>query len=404
MRGRTCRGGKATPVTLDLRLYRDLIPQAPGRVNLNAGTLSPTPRPVLEATTALREQMAINGTEFFWRTLPPLLQTSRGRLADFLRADASRLLLLPNVTFAMNVAIASLPLSAGDEVLATDQCYGAMLLSLNRRARAVGATVRQIELPLTPASPSEIVERFSEAITPKTRALFFSHVTSATGLILPAAELCAVARERSLWSIVDGAHAPGMVELDLSAIGADYYGANCHKWLMGAPGSGFLYCTPRAAEGLEPVVVSWGEDYGGNQASDDSGWGGSMWHKRFEYLGVYDRCPQATLPTALELREQIGENRIARRVKELTAYARDRLTRAGLTCRSPDDARLTGAMLLFDWKSTPDPTWANVPWAERGIECPVTHVGDRYFIRVSCAWFNTEAEIDALAAALGPVP
>ena len=387
---------------MDWQAFRNLIPQRPGQINLNAGTLSPTPRPVMEATARLREEMAVNGTYFFWHQLPPLLEESRRRLASFLNVDGRRLLLLPNVTFAMNLAINALPLGEGDEVLITDQCYGAMRLALERRVARCGARIRILPLPPDPESPEAIVEVFKQAIGTRTRVLLFDHVTSPTGLVLPAAALCGLARERGLWSIVDGAHGPGLVDVDLSAIGADFYGANCHKWMMAAPGSGFLHASERAAEAMEPVVISWGSDYEAARAEADSGWGGTFWQRRFEYHGVTDRCPQATIPAALDLRERIGPGNIRRRQAELADYTRERLTAAGLRCRSPRDRRLTAAMLCFDYHAVPEPTWKNARWFGHGIICPVNRAGDRYYLRVSCAWFNTEAEIDALARVIRP--
>ena len=389
-----------TSLADQLSPFRDQMPRQAGRVNLNAGTLSPTPRPVFEATRKLREEMACDGSSFFWGTLPPLLNTARQRLAAFVNGHVNRLLLLENVTFAMNAAIRSLPLRAGDEVLATDQCYGAMRLALDKRCREAGATVRVVDLPLTPKSPDELVELFASAITEKTVALHFSHVTSPTGLVLPASSLCALARERDVWTVIDGAHAPGLIDVDLDAIGADFYGANCHKWMMAAPGCGFLHCSERAAGILEPLVVSWGEDFKGSGASADSGWGGSMWHRRHEYHGVVDRCPQATLPDVFDFRDSAGEARIRARSKELTTFARQRFAEAGFDCISANDDRLTAAMLLFEWHATPDPTWQRNPAWEAGLTVPVTHAAGRHFVRVSCAWFNMESDLDRLAEVL----
>lgn len=382
---------------MDWQPFRSLIPQRPGQINLNAGTLSPTPRPVMEETARLRDEMAINGTWFFWHMLPPLLETSRRRLGEFLNVGTEHLLLLPNVTFAMNLAINALPLSAGDEVIVTDQCYGAMRLALEQHASRTGATLRTIHLPPHPESPEAIVELFAKAITGRTRAIFSDHVTSPTGLTLPAAEICRLARERGLWSVVDGAHAPGLVDVDLTSIDADFYGANCHKWMMGAPGSGFLHASDRAANRLEPIVVSWGSDFDPARESEDSGWGGAFWHRRLEYHGVSDRCPQATLPAALDLRDRIGQGNIRARTAELMTYCRGRLAEAGLACRSPENPAMTAGMLCFDYHALPDPSWRTAPWFDHGIICPVNRIGDDYFLRVSCAWFITEAEIDALA-------
>jgi isopenicillin-N epimerase len=382
----------------DWAAFRAQLLPSPDRINLNAGTLSPTPRPVIEAVEALRAQMHARPTEFFVELLPPLLHESRRRLAEYLNCDTAGLLLLPNVTFAMDISIESLPLKPGDEVLLSDHEYGALRMTWNRRARETGAVLRIARIPPDVDSADEIVRRFEAQITERTSILFFSHVTSPTGLIFPAARLCALARRRGIISIVDGAHAPGMIPVDLKAIGADLYGANCHKWMMAAPGCGFLHAAAPMRSLLRPLVVSWGLEYDLARAADDSGWGGSHWHKSFEYMGIFDRCPQCTIGAALDFRAEIGQANVDARVAELTSYARERIEKAGLRCVSRNDPRLTGAMLIFDYRQVPEPTVTRTPWWEsRKILAPVTSIGDRYFLRVCCAWFNTEEEIDALA-------
>lgn len=382
----------------DWAAHRALLLPSPDRINLNAGTLSPTPRPVIEAAERYRALMHARPTEFFVELLPPLLIESRRRLAEYLNCDTAGLLLLPNVTFAMDTAIESLPLKPGDEVLLTDHEYGALRMTWNRRARETGATLRIAQIPPDVASPDEIVQRIEAQITDRTRILFFSHVTSPTGLILPAAKLCTLARRRGITSIVDGAHAPGMIPVDLKAIGADLYGANCHKWMMAAPGCGFLWAAAPVRPLLRPLVTSWGLEYDALRADEESGWGGSNWHKSFEYMGIFDRCPQCTVPEAIALRQYIGQEMVDARVGELTTYARARLADAGLRCVSPDDDQLTGAMLIFDYRAVPEPTVTRTPWWQaRKILAPVTNLGERFFLRICCAWFNTEEEIDALA-------
>ncbi|MEL7238390.1 MAG: aminotransferase class V-fold PLP-dependent enzyme, partial [Planctomycetota bacterium] len=204
----------------DLAGLRSLMPSEPGRINLNAGTLSPTPRPVFEHATRLREKLSCNGTQWFWRTSPGLIEQSRDDLAGFIEGDRDRLLLLPNVTVAMNLATISVPLATGDEVLTTDQCYGAMRLAMERRCRQVGATLKSIDLPLTPSNVGEIRDAVLGGIGPKTKAVLLDHVTSSTGLVLPVAQICAACRDRDIWTVIDGAHGPGMVATSMRDIGA----------------------------------------------------------------------------------------------------------------------------------------------------------------------------------------
>src|SRR5579871_850337 len=231
----------------------------PTVTNLNTGSWGPLPRPVFDRVTELRLRLAAEPMDFFLRQSPPLLWRARERLAQFLGGDARRLVFTANVSVAVNIVAASLRLAAPGEILLTDHEYGAMHWCWERAAQRQGLTLRTFALPTMAAAPQEIVEAACAAMNERTRLFFFSHVLSPTGLVLPARELCAEARKRGVLTVVDGAHAPAFVPgLDVEAVGADYYGSNCHKWLLAPTGSGFLYPGPGSFERLQPPQVSWG--------------------------------------------------------------------------------------------------------------------------------------------------
>jgi isopenicillin-N epimerase len=351
-------------------------------VQLNAGTLSPTPRPVFEAITRLRKMQAGAPTDFLSRQTSRLLQRSRAALAKFLHVFPEDLLLLPNVTFAMNLAITALRLPRGSEILTTDHEYGAMVYCLQRWAKERSWKLRQLKLPYTTEDPAEIVAAVEQAIRPATRALFFSHVTSTTGLVLPAEQLCRLARRRGIISIVDGAHAVGMAPVKLNA---DFYGANCHKWLMAPLGCGFLHVPGTFKNEMEPLITSWG-------------WGGNDWHNNMEFHGCTDRCPQMVIPEVLAFRKSLGgELAIRRHVRQLAEYARHRIPLPPVTPRNPE---LSGAMIAFELPASHPLVKNNTLWKRNRIECPITRLNEKRFLRVSAAWFNTTRQIDALATVI----
>lgn len=185
----------------------------PTTVNLNAGTLSPVPRAVMQRATALRQRMSENPTSFLARELPPLIETARAALATFLNVPTHELLLLENPTIAANNVIDSLEIPPGMQVITTDHEYGAIRMTLDRRARRDGLEVTTIPLPHRSESPEEIVACFEKALTARTAALLFSHITASTGLCLPANQICALARERGVMTVIDGSHAPGAIAL-----------------------------------------------------------------------------------------------------------------------------------------------------------------------------------------------
>src|SRR5580692_7848707 len=187
----------------------------PTVTNLNTGSFGPVPRPVFERVTELRRRLAEEPMDFLLRGSPPLLWASRERLAAFLHADPRRLVFTANVTASVNIVASSLPLAAPGEILLTDHEYGAMHWCWERAAQRQGLTLRTFPLPIQAEDPKEIVDAFCRAMNDQTRLLFFSHVLSPTGLVLPAQAICAEARKRGILTVVDGAHAPAMVPLQV---------------------------------------------------------------------------------------------------------------------------------------------------------------------------------------------
>src|SRR5262245_43193079 len=227
-------------------------------INLNAGTLSPTPRPVFEAATELRKRQASNPSDFHWRQSPPLLGRSRSSLARYLNVREADPALLPNVTYAINIVIASLKLPGGGEILTTDHEYGAMRFCLERFAKASDLTIRTVALPYRAEDPQQIVDAFAKEFSANTRLVFFSHCMPRTGLIVPAKQLTELTRSRGgALVLIDGAHAPGMIPVDITSIGADFYAANCHKWMMAPCGAGFLHVADLHKPMIESIITSW---------------------------------------------------------------------------------------------------------------------------------------------------
>src|SRR5258708_7260004 len=204
----------------------------PSVTNLNTGSFGPLPRTVFERVTTLRQHLAAEPMDFLVRAVPELLWCARASLAQFLGADPHRLIFTLNVTASVNMVASSLTLSSPGEILVTDHEYGAMHWCWERAAQRMGLTIRTFPLPILADTPQQVIDACLAALNSRTRLLFFSHVISPTGMVLPARELCAEARRRGVLTVVDGAHAPAMLPLDLDEIGADFYGANCHKWLL----------------------------------------------------------------------------------------------------------------------------------------------------------------------------
>jgi isopenicillin-N epimerase len=367
--------------------------------NLNTGSFGPLSRCVFDRVTLLRQRLAEEPMDFIVRQLPPLLWEARERLAHFIHGDPRRLVYTVNVTAAINLVAASLAIPAPGEILLTDHEYGAMHWCWERAAQRQGLTLRTFPLPTRSEEPAAIIEAAVAAMSPRTRLFFFSHVLSPTGLVLPARELCAEARRRGIVTVVDGAHALAMIPLDVEAVGADYYGSNCHKWLLAPTGTGFLYARPDALERIAPLQVSWGWQVLDRSRQDERDEFGSTWRLRhLEFEGTRDVCPWLAVPTAIDYQQQLGVDAIRRRIAELVRHTRGVIK---LPLETPSNPVLHGAMTAFRLPTGIDPVMLRRQlWERYRIEAPIIEKPDRTMIRVSTHFYTTEREVDRLAEAL----
>ena len=236
---------------------RDAFLLDPELIFLNHGSYGACPREVFARYQAWQIEMERNPVEFLGRRSAALLAQARGELGQYLGARGEDLVFLPNATTGVNTVAASLDLQPGDEVLSPDHEYGACDATWQQVCQRAGAHYRRVEVPL-PFDRNCWTQRLMSAAGPRTRMIFASHISSTTALIFPVAELCEQARRRGILTLIDGAHAPGQLALDLHATSADYYTGNCHKWMCAPKGAAFLHARPEHQAQLQATVVSWG--------------------------------------------------------------------------------------------------------------------------------------------------
>jgi isopenicillin-N epimerase len=307
-------------------------------VYLNNGTVGSSPAPVLRAVFDGyndSERMAQNDPEDYpiWGYGP--WNEFRDPLAAFVGCSRDEIAMLRNATEANSYIANGLDLKAGDEVLITDQEHPGGEHPWDLRAKRYGIVVKKIALPKPVARPSEVLNRFNDAITSRTRVIFFSHITTVTGVVLPAKELCGLARSKGILSAVDGAHVPGMMKLDVRDIGCDMYSASPHKWLQAPKGSGFLYVREDAMDRLWNTIATEGWDDPKLKA------------ERFQRIGSSNVPALWGLRAAIELANQIGMDRIERRHRQMADYVLKEMTRRGAeSWTSPDPALRCGIVTV----------------------------------------------------------
>jgi isopenicillin-N epimerase len=401
--GDRSRAGEPVP---DWAAARRRIILDPTVTMLNTGSFGPLPEPVFDRATELRRRLAAGPTDFFVRQAPPLLWDARERTAAFLGTVPHRLVFTTNVSAAINLVASGLRLNAPGEILMSDYEYGAMIWCWERVAQRQGLTIRTFPLPTMTTDPTEIVAAAAKAMTPRTRLLFFSHVLSPTGLVLPAKELCTEARKRGIISVVDGAHAPVYVPLNVSDVNADFYAANLHKWLLAPSGAGFLVIGPGNEDRLQPLHVSWGyhpDKYPIGEITTSAGpdgrdnYGSTPRIRFLEFEGTRDFCPWLAVPAAIAFQTELGFDNVRSRIAELAAYTRKVIGGTGLPLATSPAPTLSGAMTAFALPAgTSAPKLRKDLWARR-VEIPVIERPNRLLLRVSHHFYTTEAEIDRLA-------
>lgn len=370
-------------LTRDDYLIRDDV------VFFNHGSFGACPKVVFQKYQEWQLELERQPIEFLGRRREGLLREATESIAEFLNASADELIFVTNATLGINVVAKSLKLNAGDQILTTDHEYGAVDKTMKFVADKTGAEIvrSHVELPYT--TDEAFVEGFFEKATDRTKVIYISHITSPSALIFPVEAICQRARELGIFTIIDGAHVPGQIPLDLTAVGADAYSGNFHKWLSAPKGSAFLHVRSEHHAMIDPLVIS-------------HGWyEGASFVEQNEWQGTRDIAPFLTVPTAIQFQKDHDWTTVRKNCHELAVSLQMRLCdEYGLDPISQNqfsqmvtipmpagDAREISAQLYEQFK----------------IELPGTVVEDRPHIRVSFQAYNTAEEAQFLIESLRKV-
>jgi isopenicillin-N epimerase len=356
---------------------------------LNHGGFGAAPACVLAEQQRLRDALERNPVRFLVHQLPELLTGVRAELAAFLGAEDEGLAFVDNATTGTQTVIAHFRLSAGDELLATDHCYPAVLAQLRRAADAAGASVRIAPVPLPASDRGTVAEAVLARLTSRTRLVVVDHVASCSALVFPVEEIVAECRRRDVPVLVDGAHAAGMLPVDLARVGADFWVGNLHKWVCAPKASAVLYAGPRWRETLRPLVASHGLVDGYRPA--------------FDWTGTRDPTALLAVPAALAFFGQFGWQPVREHNNEL-GRAGAELVADRIGTSPPDVGDLAAAMRLVPLPAALSESDARALerrlLAEHAVVVPVTDHGGWRWLRVSAQLYNTLSDFERLADAL----
>jgi isopenicillin-N epimerase len=372
---------------------------------LNHGSFGACPIPVLNWQRELVEELEREPVTFMVRELESRIDEARDALGGFIGADSGGLAFVPNATAGVNAVLRSLRFEPGDELLTTDQEYNACRNVLDFVAASSGAKVVVATVPFPLRDSDEILEAILREVTPRTKLALVDHVSSQTALVFPVEELARRLEDRGVDLVIDGAHAPGMLPLDVGSIGAAFYTANAHKWLCAPKGAAFLWVREDRREGIRPVAIS----HGANSTRTDR----SRYHLEFDWTGTFDPTPWLTVPEAIRFIGSLhpdGWGGVMRQNHGLAIEGR-RIVCEALQIEAPAPESLLGAMASLP---LPDGTLGDLKPALYGdplqdalmerhrIEVPVVPWPDppKRLLRISAQLYNDRGDYEALAQAL----
>ena len=364
----------------------------PNITYLNHGSYGACPYPVFNDYQKWQKKLEQQPVQFMTKYLWKYLKKTRDELGYFLNCDGDDLLLVPNPTTAVNNIIENLNLNEGDEVLMTQHEYGALVRAWSRSSRKNKLSIIQQPIALPVISKNDFIKQFLAGITRKTKVVFISQITSQTGLVFPVKEICEYAQKKGIITIIDGAHVPGHINLNISALGCDFYAGACHKWLCAPKGSSFLYVKKSLQENLNPQVMSWGEE------GDDPG--PSQFLMDFQWQGTKDMSSFLSIPSAINFIESNNWKEKHKISKELILEV------------SEDLKSILGTDPLFkseDWvgQMVSHPLPLNSPknlkeklFSKFLIEIPIFEWREQLYIRVSAHFYNDKKDMGNLINAL----
>lgn len=373
--------------------HRDLFLLDPSITYLNFGSFGACPKPIFDEYLRYERELESEPVQFIAFNGPAYAKRSRTALSNYIGCEESDLVFTPNPTFAINIIAKNLDLKPGDEVLSTDLEYGAMDRTWRYYCKKAGAIYIRQPVVLPIVSKEKFIDDFRKGFSPRTKVVFLSKITSSTALILPVEEICREARERGIITIIDGAHVPGHIPLNLRNLDADIFTGACHKWMMTPKGSSFLYVRKEHQFKLDPLIVSWG--YESNAPST------SQFQDYHQFNGTRDYSAYFTIPKSLEFMDAHDWPAVSAACHEMVIRNAPRFYELLKSSPiSPLNNEWIGQMISIPIRSANPAMLQKTLFEDYKIEIPVMEQNGNHYLRYSLNGFNSQEDLDCLYEAL----
>jgi len=360
---------------------------------LNHGSFGACPQPIFDEFQRFQRELELDPVHFIQKKLPVYLKQAKAPLGEFIGCNPKDFFFVPNPTVAINTVMRSLQLQPGDEILATNHEYGAMDRTWHFYCKKSGAKYVRQPITLPVVSKEQIIAEFWKGYTSKTKVIFLNHISSSTALIFPVKEICDKAQELGLITIVDGAHVPGHIDLDLADLNPDFYTGTLHKWMLAPKGSSFLYVKKEFQDDIDPLVVSWGYE---SLAPSES-----RFLDYHEYQGTNDHSAFLCTPTVIHFLKENNWKAKSEACKQIVFENYQRFCDLLQTQPiAPITSEFLGQMASIPVKTTKPAELKDLLYNQYKIQIPVMPLNDKVYLRYSINAYNTQEDLDVLYRAL----
>ena len=364
----------------------------PKIVYLNHGSFGACPKNIFDSLIKYQKLLEFEPVKHLAHDVFEYLEKSRESLGNYINCNKDDVVFSPNPSTALNTVIRSLDLNDGDEILTTNHEYGALDKTWKYICKKTGAKYIQKIIPLPLESKQDFINNFAEGITKKTKVIFLSHITSPTALIFPVKEICKIAKEKNILSIIDGAHAPAQIKLDINDINPDIYVGACHKWMCSPKGVSFLYSKKEYQKKIDPLIISWGyepEKTNNNQFIDYHQW-----------QGTRDMSAFLTIPETINFLEKNNWREVTKECYKINLWAKKEINSL-LNEEALSTDEFNGQMCSFYYKSKKDLIDFNIKfYLKYKIQLPFIEWNDKTLFRISIQAYNSKNDINFLLNAL----